>query len=158
MSYLKDVGILKSQFKRVDIFQISRSNNNHADFLAILASSVVDPLPRIISIELLPFSSVIPSGKDLILSIQPSISWIDPIVAYLRNEIFLGDRKEVERIRHKSPQYWMFEEGKLYKRSYLGPYMLCMHSKAIEVFLEDLHEGICGIHTGGRLFAHRAFT
>ena len=76
--------------------QISRGNINHADSLATLASLVADPLPRIVSVELLPFSSVIPSSKDLILSIWPSISWIDPIIAYLQNGTLPEDRKEAE--------------------------------------------------------------
>lgn len=56
------------------------------------------------------------------------------------------------------PWYWVFEEGKLYKKLYSEPYLLCVHLKEIEVFLEELHEGICGSHTGERSLAHRALT
>ena len=105
ISYLKKIGVFKCQFKEMEILQISRGGNSHADSLATLASSVVDPFPRILSVELLPFSSVIPSGKNLILSIQLSMSWMDPIIAYLRNGTLLEDRKEAERIRCKSPWY-----------------------------------------------------
>ena len=33
---------------------------------------------------------------------------------------------------------------------------MCIHPKMTESLLEELHEGICGSHTGGRSLAHRA--
>ena len=33
---------------------------------------------------------------------------------------------------------------------------MCVHPKMTESLLEELHEGICGSHTGGRSLAHRA--
>ena len=83
ISYLKDVGILKYQFKKVEISHISRGSNSHVNSLATLASLVADPFPRVVSIELLPFSSLTPSDNGLVLSIHSSTSWMDPIVAYL---------------------------------------------------------------------------
>ena len=61
-------------------------------------------------------------------------------------------------MRRSAPCYWLFEEQKLYKRSYLGPYLLCIHLEAVEPLLEELHEGICGSYTGGRSLAHKALT
>ncbi|XP_075663275.1 uncharacterized protein LOC142632832 [Castanea sativa] len=46
----------------------------------------------------------------------------------------------------------------IHKRSYSGPYLLCVHPEAVEPLLEELHEGICGGHIGGRSLAHRAMT
>lgn len=99
---------------------ISRGNNSHADSLA-----------------------------TLVLNIYPSASWMDPILAYQRNGILPKDKKEFEQIKCRSSRYWVSEEEKLklYKRSYLGPYPLCVHLEAVELLLEKLHEGICGSHT-----------
>ena len=83
MSYLREVEKLKCQFKRLEILHISRRNNSHVDSLATLASSVEDPLPRMVTVEILPFSSLTPSDKNLMLSIHSSVSWMDPIIAYL---------------------------------------------------------------------------
>ena len=105
ISYVREVGILKYQFKKVEISHITRDSNSYADSLATLASSVVDPFPKIVSIELLPFSILTLFDKGLVLSIHPSVSWMDPIVAYLRNGILLEDKKESERIRCRSSRY-----------------------------------------------------
>jgi len=46
----------------------------------------------------------------------------------------------------------------LYKRSFSGSYLLCVHPKAMEPLLEELCEGICGSHIGDRSLSHRALT
>lgn len=48
MSYLREVDVLKCQFEKVEISQISRVNNNHVDSLVTLAFSMADPLLRIV--------------------------------------------------------------------------------------------------------------
>ncbi|XP_075666061.1 uncharacterized protein LOC142635889 [Castanea sativa] len=48
---------------------------------------------------------------------------------------------EAEKVRRSAPCYWLSEEQKLYKRSYSGPYLLCVHLEAVEPILEELHEG-----------------
>ena len=83
MSYLREVDVLKCQFEKVEISQISRVNNNHVDSLVTLAFSMADPLLRIVLVELLPFFSVSLPNKALVLSIHPSTSWMEPFVTYL---------------------------------------------------------------------------
>ena len=46
----------------------------------------------------------------------------------------------------------------MYKRSFSGPYLLCVHPNASKSLLEELHEGVCRSHTGGRSLSHRAIT
>ena len=65
---------------------------------------------------------------------------------------------EADKIRRKATSYWLSEDHKLYKRSFLGPYLLCVHPELTESLLEELHEGICGNHFGGRSLAHRVIT
>lgn len=105
ISYLKEVGVLKHQLKKVKFSHISGGSNNHANSLATLASLVADPLLRIVSVELLPFSSLTSSDGGLVLSIHPSTIWMDPIVAYLRDGSLPEDQKEFEQIKRSSLRY-----------------------------------------------------
>ncbi|KAL6312450.1 hypothetical protein AAG906_021666 [Vitis piasezkii] len=41
-------------------------------------------------------------------------------------------------------------------RSFTGPYLRCLGHSEAQYVLAELHEGICGNHTGGRSLAHRA--
>ena len=83
---------------------------------------------------------------------------MDPIIQFLSKDVLLEDKSDAEKIRRKALRFWLSEDQKLYKRSFSGPYLLCTHPEASELILEELHEGICGSHTGGRSLAHRAIT
>ena len=83
---------------------------------------------------------------------------MDPLVLFLKDDILLEEKIEADKIRRKASQFWLSEDQKLYKRSFSGPYLLCIHPKASELILEELHEGICGSHTGGKSLANKAIT
>ena len=85
-------------------------------------------------------------------------SWMDPIVRFLKDDILLEEKSEAEKIQRNAPRFWLSKDHKLYKHSYSGPYLLCIHPKASELLLEELHERICGSHTRGRSLSHRAIT
>ena len=81
---------------------------------------------------------------------------MDPIVLFLKDDIFLEEKGETDKVRRKALQFWLSEDQKLYKRSFSRPYLLCIHPKAVKPLLEEVHEGICGSHTRGRSLFHRA--
>ena len=83
---------------------------------------------------------------------------MDPILKYLESDILPEKKVEAEKIRRKVPRFWLSEDKKLYKWSFSGLYLLCVHPEMSESLLEELHEGICEIHTGGRSLSHRAIT
>ena len=83
---------------------------------------------------------------------------MDSIVLFLEEDIFLKEKSEADKVQRKAHRFWLSEDQKLYKRSFSGPYLLCLHPEASELLLEELHEGICGSHTGGRSLSHRALT
>lgn len=83
---------------------------------------------------------------------------MDPIVSFLKDGTLLDDKIKVGKARRKALRYWLSEEQKLYKRSYSGPYLLCVHLEVVETLLEELHEGVRSNHTRGRSLLHRALT
>ena len=83
---------------------------------------------------------------------------MDSIIRFLREDILPEEKIEADKIRRKATSYWLSEDHKLYKRSFSRPYLLYVHPDLTESFLEELHEEICGSHTGGRSLAYRAIT
>ena len=81
---------------------------------------------------------------------------MDSIIQFLKEDTLPEEMIEADKVRRKATRYWLSENQKLYKRSFSGPYLLCVHPELTESLLEELHEGICGSHTGGRSLAHRA--
>ena len=85
-------------------------------------------------------------------------SWMDSIVLFLKEDVLPENKSEANKVRRNAPQSWLSEDQKLYKMSFFGPYLLCVHLEIVELLLEELHERIYGSHTGGRSLSHRALT
>uniref|UniRef100_A0A2N9GLC3 Integrase catalytic domain-containing protein n=1 Tax=Fagus sylvatica TaxID=28930 RepID=A0A2N9GLC3_FAGSY len=136
---------------------LSRFISSHANALATLASVLNANFKRFIPIETLVAPSIAMSACRInTITIGPC--WMDPYVLYLKEGILPQQKKEAEIIRRKAMRFWLSKDSKLYKRSFSGPYLLCVHPDIVEDLLYEIHEGICGSHTGGRSLAHRALT
>ena len=83
---------------------------------------------------------------------------MNSIIQFLKEDILPEERSKADKVRRKATRFWLSKNQKLYKRSFLGPYLLCVHLEMTESLLEELHEGIYESHTGGRSLAHRAIT
>ncbi|XP_050247390.1 uncharacterized protein LOC126694896 [Quercus robur] len=156
--YLVQVKRLRAHFDHFNLAHVSRSGNTHADSLAMLATSSAQPLPRVILVEDLYSPTMARTDLVRVHSIRAGPSWMDPLVLFLKHDTLPEDKNEADKIRRKTSRFWLSENSKLYKRSFSGPYLLCVHPDATELILEELHEGICGSHTGGRSLSHRAIT
>uniref|UniRef100_A0A2N9HKP3 Uncharacterized protein n=1 Tax=Fagus sylvatica TaxID=28930 RepID=A0A2N9HKP3_FAGSY len=156
-AYLTVARTLLSEFDSTHVAQIGREHNSHADVLAKLATALESDMQRTVCIETLEQ----PSFQDQeasVCSVNVRPSWMDPILGYIRDNKLPEDKKEARMIKQKAPRFWVSEEGQLYRRSFTGPYLLCVHPDKVNDFLFEIHEGICGSHTGGRSLAHRALS
>ena len=144
-------------FDSFDLLDVPRGGNAHTDSLAMLATSSAQDLSRVILVEDL-YKPTETRETTQIHQIRVGSSWMDSIIRFLREDILPEERIETDKVRRKATSYWLSENHKLYKRSFSGPYLLCVHPELTESLLEELHEGICGSHTGGRSLAHRVIT
>uniref|UniRef100_A0A2N9IUZ7 Uncharacterized protein n=1 Tax=Fagus sylvatica TaxID=28930 RepID=A0A2N9IUZ7_FAGSY len=156
IAYLDLARNLLKGFCKYNIERVGREHNGHADSLAGLASSVAPEFRRTITVEVQDSPSIAKGGQASVCQVEMGPSWMDPILGYLSNDILPADQKEAAKIRKTATRYWVSREGKLYKKSYTGPYLLCVHPDLVPNLLYEIHEGVCGSHTGGRSLAHRA--
>ena len=156
--YLSQVKRIQTKFEFFDLSYISRGENTHIDSLATFATSSAQELPLVILVENLCTSTPIKRDLLQVYQIKSGLSWMDPILLFLESDILPEEKSEAEKIRRKAPRFWLFEDRKLYKRSFSGPYLLCVHPSASESLLEELYEGVYGSHTGGKSLSHRAIT
>ena len=83
---------------------------------------------------------------------------MDAIVSFLKEGKLPDDLKEAHKLRLKSARFNLTADEYLYRRSFTGPLLKCVHPLQVEDFLYEIHEGICGSHAGGRSLVHRAIT
>uniref|UniRef100_A0A2N9GHT1 Integrase catalytic domain-containing protein n=1 Tax=Fagus sylvatica TaxID=28930 RepID=A0A2N9GHT1_FAGSY len=112
---------------RWGVEQIRREHNSHAYILAKLATALESNLYRTVTVEVLSTPSILIDTVDRMCSASSEASWMDPLIAYLRDDCLPEDPKAASIIKRKAPSYWLSREGNLYKRSFSGPYLLCVH-------------------------------
>ena len=88
-------------------------------------------------------------GVAVISTTEPY--WMDPIIDFLAENRVSDDEKEANRVRRVVAWYWLSVDRKLYRRSFGGPYLLCLHPEKINELLAKLHDGVCGSHLGAIL-------
>ncbi|GKA68081.1 reverse transcriptase domain-containing protein [Tanacetum coccineum] len=71
-----------------------------------------------------------------------------PIIFEIRNPTC--DLQKARKLRIKALLYKMMEE-KLYRRSYLSPWLRCVGPMQANNIIKEVHEGLCGMHSGPRL-------
>ncbi|XP_058180016.1 uncharacterized protein LOC131298549 [Rhododendron vialii] len=155
-AYIEAAKDLLDTFEKVYVEQISFVHA-HVDSLAWLATAVPTEFKRKVAVDYLSEPSI-GRSLELVLDVNQGPSWMDPIVEYLRDETLPFDKKEAHKIKTKFARFWLFLNGKLYRKSITGPYLLCVHPEMVQKFLHEIHEETCGSHTGGRSKARRAIT
>ena len=157
ISYLKLVKQTMSKFQKTRLVQISQGQNKHADSLATLASSLTEEVSRLIKMEVVKKPSIDIKMNVWVITVSKPC-WMDPIIEFLVENHLPSEGKEVERVRRVFARFWLSKDHRLYRKSFKGPYLLCLHPNKVNELLIELHEGVCGNHVEGQSLAHRAMT
>ena len=161
--YLKVAKQIMAKFSTTSVTQVARGKNRHVDSLATLASAMTEDILRQMKVELIAKLSISAMADwatkvDVAAITTVGSCWMDPIIEFLAEDRIPDDESEANKIRRVASRYWLSADRKLYRRSFGGPYLLCLHPGKVDELLAKLHEGVCGSHVGGRLLAHRAMT
>ena len=124
--YLGQVKCMQSKFDSFDLLHVPRSGNAHADSLAMLATSSAQDLPRVILVEDL-YKPSRTGDTVQINQIRARPSLMDSVIQFLKDDILPEEKVKADKLRRKATSYWLSEDHKLYKRSFSGPYLLCVH-------------------------------
>ena len=52
---------------------------------------------------------------------------MDSIIQFLEEDTLPEERVEADKVRRKTTRFWLSKNQKLYKCSFSGPYLLCVH-------------------------------
>ncbi|GJR04613.1 reverse transcriptase domain-containing protein [Tanacetum coccineum] len=146
--YLEKMMNLLSGFPSYSIEHIKREQNKKADALSKLASITFSKLAKEVLVEVIQNKSVTEKGVANIAK-EEGDNWMTPIREYLRSGALPGDPQKARKLYIKAPLYKMIEE-KLYRRSYLSPWLRCVGPMQANNIIKEVHEGSCGMHSGPR--------
>ena len=101
--YLSQVRHLQSRFESFSLLHVPRSGNTHPDSLATLGTSLVQSLPQVILNEDLYKPTEVKAKMVHFQQVRVGPNWMDPIVLFLKEDILLEDKSEVDEVRRKVP-------------------------------------------------------
>jgi ribonuclease HI len=131
-----------SQFREVRLSRIPREQNTEADQLVKSASSsTADDKIKIVQQSSLQTTEMNP--------VHTETSWMTPIISYLQRGTLPDNRHEARRLKVRASRFLMLQ-GTLYKRSFSLPYLRCLAPDEASYVMREIHEGICGDHSGAR--------
>nr|KYP63475.1 Transposon Ty3-I Gag-Pol polyprotein [Cajanus cajan] len=141
---------LRDDFEEVHVEHIPRELNARADQLAKLASTKKNShLCSIIQQELQTPSVGI---TECLHIQQEEHDWMTKIKRYLSTGELPSDPLEAKKLRVVAARYTLIA-GELYKRGISSPLLKCLTSEQAHYVIREIHEGVCGTHSGGRTLA-----
>jgi parvulin-like peptidyl-prolyl isomerase len=146
--YLNLVRDALTGFDDVNIVQILREQNTEADTLAKLAFSE-QAIDQQIKIQNSPSHE-----REKVNPININNSWKTPIIKYLEDGTLPTDVVEVRKLKIRATRFILMHEI-LYRRGFSLPYLRCLDKLEAEYVMREVHEGICGNHSGARSLVHK---
>ena len=136
----------------VKFIQIPREENERTDRLAKAASAEF-MIPSEQVLFFVQISSLI-NDKANVQEVNSDKNWTAPLIAYLRIGI-LPDEKDAARKMKVQASRFVLIRDVLYKRGFSRPYLRCLSHDEADYVMREVHEGICGNHTGARSLVHK---
>jgi ribonuclease HI len=146
--YLKLVKKAIDCFDEVILVQVPCEQNTGADTLAKLASSD-EATHQHIEVQYSPSHM-----EEEVSPIDVSSSWMIPITNYLEEGTLPSDPVEARKLKVRLARFTLIQ-GTLYKRGFSLPYLRCLDKTEADYVMREVHEGICGNHSGARSLVHK---
>ena len=97
-------------------------------------------------------SPLIDSGD--VQEIGSESNWTTPIASYLKNGVLLDEKEAARKLKVQAVRFILIKDV-LYKRGFSRPYLRCLGNEEVDYVMREVHEGICGNHSGSRSLVHK---
>ena len=110
-----------------------------------MASSSTEDIPQLVNIELIREPSIEVKSDDNLAGVEVAMvsmvnpCWMNPIIDFLVEDKVPDDEKEAKKIHRVAPRYWLSADRKLYRRSFAGLYLLCLHPEKVNEQIGRAH-------------------
>ncbi|XP_076942692.1 uncharacterized protein LOC143612642 [Bidens hawaiensis] len=148
LKYKQKVKGPMKEFKSCSFTQVSRTDNKQAEALSKLAFLTFTHLTKKVLVEVLKSPSIEELEVQDIIEEEGAI-WMTPITEFLKEGKLPTNEGEALKFKLKASQY-LIEDNVLYKKGYLCPLLRCVGLDQNNYLVREVHEGLCGTHSGPR--------
>ncbi|XP_042404580.1 uncharacterized protein LOC121994696 [Zingiber officinale] len=140
---------MKEEFTEITVTKIPRAENEKADELAKMISSLTTwVLDRSIAQTFLIAQIYLQNNREA------PIDWRAPLISYLLQGTLPVDPEESRLVRKQAHAYAMIGD-QLYKRSFSRPLLKYLGMEEADQALQEIQLGCCGSHVGGQTLSRR---
>ena len=86
--------------------------------------------------------------------INSKVNWTTPLITYLRSGTLPNGKDAARKLKVKTLRF-VLNRDVLYKRGFSRPYLRCLSHDEADYVMREVHEGICGNHSGARSLVHK---
>ena len=149
--YLEEV---KSRISSLEVkfIQIPREENECADRLAKAASAEFMTASEQV-LSFVQTSSLI-NNRAQMQEIAVEENLTTPLVAYLQSGTLPNEKDAARKLKVQASRFVLIRDV-LYKRGFSRPYLRCLSHDEVDYVMREVHEGICGNHSGARSLVHK---
>nr|XP_025607235.1 uncharacterized protein LOC112698023 [Arachis hypogaea] len=140
---------LISNFNSFTIIHVHREQNVRADILSKLAATRAETQTSTLSQHTLTKPSIELLSIERINDLH---DWRRPFLEYIRTGTIPKDEPHPQQFRRKASFYTRMS-GELYRRGFSQPLLRCLNQEQAQEVMNEVHEGVCGNHIGGRALA-----
>ncbi|XP_074574071.1 uncharacterized protein LOC141830566 [Curcuma longa] len=134
--YAKAVEKLKSEFQEVMLQKIPRADNQRADDLAKLASSL-----STWELEEPTIQELLIAQVDQMPRADEPADWRTPILAFLKQEVLPDDQEQARMVKRRAARFVLIGDT-LYKRAFSRPLLKCLGSDEADYVLREIHRDV----------------
>ena len=149
--YLEEVKYRINDLK-VKFIQIPREENECADHLAKAASAKFMLVPKQV-LSFVQLSSLI-DDRISMQEVDSECNWTAPLISYLKTGVLLDKKGAVRKLKVHASRFVLMKDA-LYKRGFSRPNLRCLGQEEANYVIREVHEGICGNHSGARSLVHK---
>ena len=92
--------------------------------------------------------------SDDVQEIGSKSNWTTTIASYLKDGILPDEKKAARKLKVRAVRFVLIKDV-LYKKGFSRPYLRCLGNEEADYVMKEVHEGICGNHSGSRLLVHK---
>ena len=149
--YLEEV---KSRINSLEVrfVQIPRGENECAHRLAKAAlAEFMLVLEQVLSF--VQVSSLINDGTN-VQELNSESNWTTPLISNLKIGVLPDGSDTARKVKVQASQFVLIKDV-LYKKGFSRPYLRCLCHEEADYVMREVHEGICGNHSGARSLVHK---
>ena len=86
--------------------------------------------------------------------VNSEYNWTTPLISYLKAGVLLDEKGVARKLKVQASRFMLIKDV-LYKRGFSRPYLRCLCQEEADYVMREVHEGICGNHSGARSLVHK---